>query len=305
MNLAITPLPGGFGARVGTDLARPTGPATAHALTEALHRHRVLVLPGQHLNHADLLAAAGLFGAVDTATDRRYTVPGFPGLTVVSNIHQDGTPVGIYDGDQEEEWHADNSFKPELTAATLLYSVITPGEGGETRFADATRAYADLPAGLRVRVDGLRAVHSVQHLAKQQGDAADGRSSTQAGTLTQLPEVTHPLAPAHPATGARALLLGSMVIPRIEGLPEAEGQMLLADLLAHTTGPEYLYTHRWKQNDLVVWDNLAVLHTASPCDSSRHPRLLVRAAVRQQARRPGTPDGGITAEPPASGSSRH
>lgn len=305
MDLVITPLPGGFGARVEADLARATGAAAARALTDALHRHRVLVLPGQHLNHADLLSAAALFGAVDTATDRRYTVPGFPGLTVVSNIHQDGTPIGVYDGDQEEEWHADNSFKPELTAATLLYSVIAPGEGGETRFADATRAYADLSAGLRDRVDGLSAVHSVQHLAACQAGAADGRSSTQAGTLAQLPEVTHPLAPVHPTTGIRALLLGSMVIPRVEGLSEAEGRMLLADLLAHTTGPEYLYTHCWKQGDLVIWDNLAVLHTASPCDSSRHPRLLVRAAVRQQAHHPGTSDGGIPAKPPASGSNHH
>ncbi|MGW6202308.1 TauD/TfdA dioxygenase family protein [Streptomyces sp. NPDC055089] len=305
MDLVITPLPGGFGARVETDLARAPGAAAARALTDALHCHRVLVLPGQHLNHADLLATAALFGAVDTATDRRYTVPGFPGLTVVSNIHLDGTPIGIYDGDEEEEWHADNSFKPELTAATLLYSVITPGEGGETRFADATRAYADLPAGIRDRVDGLRAVHSIQHLAARQADAGDGRSSTQAGTLAQLPEVTHPLAPVHPATGVRALLLGSMVIPRVEGQPEADGRTLLADLLAHTTGPEYLYTHYWKQDDLIVWDNLAVLHTASPCDSSRHPRLLVRAAVRQQEQRPSTPDGGITTEPPTSGSNRH
>ncbi|GAA2969504.1 TauD/TfdA family dioxygenase [Streptomyces lactacystinicus] len=305
MDLAIAPLPGGFGARVETDLARTTGSAAARALTDALHRHRVLVLPGQHLSHADLLAAASLFGAVDTATDRRYTVPGFPGLTVVSNIHENGTPIGIYDGDQEEEWHADNSFKPQLTAATLLYSVITPGKGGETRFADATRAYADLPTSLRARIDGLSAVHSIQHLATQQANAADGRSSTQAGTLAQLPEVTHPLAPVHPATGARALLLGSMVIPRLEGLPETEGRTLLADLLTHTTSPGYLYTHRWEQDDLVVWDNLAVLHTASPCDSSRHPRLLVRAAVRQPTRRPGPSDGGIPAELPASRSNRH
>ncbi|WP_055469046.1 TauD/TfdA dioxygenase family protein [Streptomyces ardesiacus] len=301
MNLPITPLPGGFGARVDIDLARATG-AAARALTDALHRHRVLILPSQHLNHADLLASASLFGTVDTATDRRYTVPGFPGLTVVSNIHEDGTPIGIYDGDQEEEWHADNSFKPELTAATLLYSVITPAEGGETRFADATRAYADLPAALRARVDGLSAVHSVQHLAAHQAGAANRRSSTQAGSLTQLPEVTHPLAPVHPVTGVPALLLGSMVIPRVKGLPEDDGQTLLTDLLVYTTGPEYLYAHRWKQGDLVVWDNRAVLHTASPCDSSRHPRLLVRAAVRQQAHRPGTPDGGITVEPPATGS---
>ncbi|MFH9758605.1 TauD/TfdA dioxygenase family protein [Streptomyces anulatus] len=197
----------------------------------------MLVLPDQHLNHANLLAAAALFGTVDTATDRRYTVPGFPGLTVVSNIHQDGTPIGIYDGDQEEEWHADNSFKPQLTAATLLYSVITPAEGGETRFADATRAYADLPACLQARVEDLSAVHSVQHLAEQQADAAGGLSSTQTGTLTQLPVVTHPLVPVHPVTGARALLLGSMVISRIEGLPEADGWALLADLLARTPRP--------------------------------------------------------------------
>ncbi|MGC4910404.1 TauD/TfdA dioxygenase family protein [Streptomyces cyaneofuscatus] len=305
MHLTTTPLPGGFGARVETDLTRAAGPATAGALTDALHRHRVLVLPDQHLNHADLLAAASLFGAVDTATDRRYTVPGFPGLTVVSNIHQGGKPIGIYDGDQEEEWHADNSFKPELTTATLLYSVITPAEGGETRFADATRAYADLPADLRAQVDGLRAVHSVQHLGARQTDATGGRSSTQAGALAQLPIVTHPLAPTHPATGARALLLGSMVIPRVEGLPEADSRALLADLLSHATGPEYLYTHRWEQGDLVVWDNLAVLHTASPCDSSRHPRLLVRAAVRQPTRRPIPSDGGIPAESPDSGSHRH
>ncbi|WP_063794272.1 TauD/TfdA family dioxygenase [Kitasatospora sp. MBT63] len=306
MDLAITPLPGGFGARVETDLARTAGPAAARTLTDLLHQHRVLVLPGQHLNHADLLAAAALFGDVDTATDRRYTVPGFPGLTVVSNIHdQDGQPIGIYDGDDEEEWHADNSFKPQLTTATLLYSVITPDEGGETRFADATRAYANLPTDLRERVDALSAVHSAQHLGTLQADAAGGRSSTQAGTLARLPEVIHPLAPIHPVTGTRTLLLGSMVIPRIEGLPDAEGQALLDDLLTRATGPDYLYTHRWSQGDLVIWDNRAVLHTASPCDSSRHQRLLVRAAVRQATRRPGPPDGGIPTESPTTAPTHH
>jgi taurine dioxygenase len=280
MNLAITPLPEGFGARVETDLARATGTAAARALTDALHRHRVLVLPGQHLNHADLLAAASLFGTVDTATDRRYTVPGFPGLTVVSNIHQDGTPIGIYDGDQEEEWHADNSFKPQLTAATLLYSIITPDEGGETRFADATRAYADLPTAMWQRIDGMRAVHSLEQLGVLQSRAGGGQSSIAAGSLAGQPEVEHPLVLTHPATGARSLLLGSMVISGITGLAERESRALLDELLEHTTSAQYVYSHRWKQGDLVVWDNLATLHTASPCDSSRHRRLLYRAAVR-------------------------
>ncbi|MFJ3212774.1 TauD/TfdA dioxygenase family protein [Streptomyces flaveolus] len=280
MDLEITPLPGGFGARVETDLALATGTAAARALTDALHRHRVLVLPGQHLNHADLLAAASLFGTVDTATDRPYTVPGFPGLTVISNIHQDGTPIGIYDGDQEEEWHADNSFKPQLTVATLLYSVITPGEGGETRFADATRAYAALPPAIRQQIEGTRAVHSVEQLGVLQNQAGGGQSSIAAGSLAGQPEVEHPLVLTNPATGARSLLLGSMVIRGITGLAERESRALLDELLEHTTSAQYVYSHRWKQGDLVVWDNLATLHTASPCDSSRHHRLLYRAAVR-------------------------
>lgn len=279
MDLDISPLSDGLGARVECDLARPTAADAATQLTEALHRYRLLVVPDQNLNLPGLLAAAALFGPVDVATDSRYTVKGSPGITVVSNIHHGGQPVGIYDGDDEEEWHADNSFKPELNRATLLYSVITPDEGGHTRFADATRAYADLPDDMKARVDGLHAVHSIAQLADRQAEATGGHSSTASGTLSTLPEVTHPLAPAHPVTGARALLLGSMVVTRIPELPEVDSRRLLDDLLAHTTGPDYQYTHRWSQGDVVVWDNRALLHTASPCDSTRHARLLLRAAI--------------------------
>lgn len=279
MDLEINALPDGVGARVQCDLARVEGPDAAAPLTAALHQHRLLHFPRQHLNNADLLRVAGLFGTLDTDTDRRYTVPGFPGITVVSNVHEDGQPVGIYDGDTEEEWHADNSFKPQLNRATLLYSVITPLQGGHTRMADATRAYADLPKDMRDRVDGLNAVHSVGLLGVRQAEAADGQSSAASGTLADLPEAIHPLAPVHPVTGVRALLLGPMVIRRIPELSEQESQSLLAELLAHVTNPAYLYTHRWSQGDLVIWDNRALLHTASPCDSSIHHRLLYRTTI--------------------------
>lgn len=280
MDLSLSPLAGRFGATVDRDLSDSTNPKLAEALTAALHYHRLLVFPGQHLNHADLLAASSLFGVVDTDVDRRYAVGGFPGITVVSNIAEDGGHIGIYDGDHEEEWHADNSFKAEPTRATLLYSVITPEHGGETRFADATRAYADLPADLKGRIEGLQAVHSIQQLAARQAEAAGGRSSAAAGMLADRAEVAHPLAPVHPVTGTRSLLLGSMVVRAVVGLAEEESSQLLARLLAHTTSAPYVHSHRWRQGDLVVWDNRAVLHTASPCDSSHHRRLLFRTAVR-------------------------
>ncbi|MGC5347000.1 TauD/TfdA dioxygenase family protein [Streptomyces sp. DT171] len=202
------------------------------------------------------------------------------GLTIISNIHQDGTPIGIYDGDQEEEWHADNSFKPKLTSATMLYSVITPPRGGETRFADATRAYASLSSATQQRIGEMRAVHSIEQLGVLQSQTSGGQSSIAAGSLAGHPEVEHPLVLTHPASGSRSLLLGSMVISSIAGLAETESHALLDELLAHTTSAPYVYSHRWEQGDLIVWDNLATLHTACPCDSSRHHRLLYRASIR-------------------------
>jgi taurine dioxygenase len=280
MQLPLTPLEGGFGATVDLDLGRRIAPGLVKALTSALHRHRLLVFPDQHLNHADLLTVSALFGTVDTDTDRRYAVGGFPGITVVSNIAEGGVPVGIYDGDQEEEWHADASFKPILTKVTLLYSVIAAQVGGETRFADATRSYGDLPAAARERLEGLRTVHSIHQLAARQAQAAAGQSSVAAGTLVGRAAVEHPLVTVHPVTGANSLLLGSMVVQNVVGLEAHESATLLDELLAHATSPPYIHTHHWCRGDLVVWDNLALLHTASPCDSSRHPRLLFRTAVR-------------------------
>ncbi|MDX3075798.1 TauD/TfdA family dioxygenase [Streptomyces sp. MI02-7b] len=107
-----------------------------------------------------------------------------------------------------------------------------------------------------------------------------GSSSAPCRARAATPEVVHPLVLTHPVTGARSLLLASMVISGISTLAEQESRTLLEELLEHATSAPYVYSHRWEQGDLVVWDNLATLHTASPCDSSHHRRLLYRAAVR-------------------------
>lgn len=252
MSLSLRPFDdSGFGAVVDCDLAT-NAKDVAPQLARALHQHRLLIVPRQHLTHADLLSVASCFGTVDTSVDRRYAIGGFPGLTVISNIVEDGEQVGIYDGDNEEEWHADNSFKPELTSATLLYSVITPEQGGETRFADATRAFTALHPAMRQRIEGMGAVHSIEQLGTLQSQASGGQSSAAAGSLAGHPEVEHPLVLTHPVTGSRSLLLGSMVISGIIGLPATTSRALLDELLEHTTSTPYVHSHRWSQNDLVV-----------------------------------------------------
>ncbi|MFI9585966.1 TauD/TfdA dioxygenase family protein [Streptomyces sp. NPDC052236] len=282
MSLSLRPLDdSGFGRRRLQSRDRRRGPQAAAGASPAPSpaADRAPAAPDpRRTPHRRLLLRNGGHERRPPLRRRRLSRP-----DRISNIVEGGEHVGIYDGDNEEEWHADNSFKPELTATTLLYSVITPEEGGETRFADANRAYADLHPAVRQRIDGMRAVHSIEQLGALRSQASGGQSSAAAGSLAGHPEVEHPLVLTHPVTGARSLLLGSMVIRCITGLSETVSRALLDDLLEHTTSAPYIYSHRWSQGDLVVWDNLATLHTASPCDSSRHSRLLYRAAVRQPA----------------------
>jgi taurine dioxygenase len=161
----------------------------------------------------------------------------------------------------------------------VLYSVIAPAEGGETRLADATRAYDDLPSELKEEINPLQAVHSIARLGARQAEAASGRSSAADGALATAPEVDHPLVTVHPATLRSSLLLGSMVLEDIVGMDPAKSEALLSRLLAWTTQDRYVYRHTWSAGDLLVWDNLAVLHTASPCDHTREHRLLYRVAL--------------------------
>ncbi|MGQ4619714.1 TauD/TfdA family dioxygenase [Nocardia sp. R7R-8] len=206
-------------------------------------------------------------------------MPGFAQIVTISNIHRNGVPIGLYDGDNEQEWHTDLSFRPAMSAVSLLYSVIAPESGGETRFADTTTAYEDLPADLRICVDGLEAVHSMVHLFERQAAGNPAKVPLTETQRAQVPDVVHPLVRKHPQTGRRSLLLGEMIIRNIVGLDDAESAGLLDQLHDHATAEGYVYSHRWAAGDLVIWDNRATMHTASPCDRTRHQRLLYRTTV--------------------------
>ena len=269
-----------FGARLsGIDLARSLDDDTAAALAEHLLRYRVLVIPGQRLTHSDHLRVSRVFGEPETHVQDQYAVAGFPQIVTISNIHRDGVPIGLYDGDDEQEWHTDLSWKPQMSAVSLLYSVVAAEVGGQTRFADTTSAYDDLPAALKAQVDGLAAVHSMTHLEELQQARHAAKVTMTAQQRARVPDVTHPLVRAHPVTGRRSLLLGDMIIRAIVGMPPDQATALLEQLHAHAAAPQYVYSHQWQVGDLVIWDNRAVMHTASPCDHTRYQRKLYRTTV--------------------------
>lgn len=269
-----------FGAMIsGLDLRSPVDEQTAGGLMDDLTRYRVLVLPGQELEHADHLRFSRLFGPLDIYPIQQYVVPEFPEILTISNIFENGKPIGLYDGDDQEEWHTDYSWKEVMSSASLLYSAIAPSQGGDTLFADTTAAYDELPDSLKKRIDRLRAVHSMAYLISEEQKTNPHKAPLTPDELAKTPDVAHPLVRIHPVTGRPSLLLGSMMISGIVGLGAAEAAALLAELHVHATADRYVYRHKWSVGDLVIWDNRATMHTRTPCDHLLHQRLLYRTTV--------------------------
>jgi alpha-ketoglutarate-dependent 2,4-dichlorophenoxyacetate dioxygenase len=287
--LTITPLHPCLGARVeGVDLARPVDDGTFAAIFEAFQEHQVLVFHDQVLTDEQQMAFSRRFGALETTivgTGRENRL--HPNLVDLSNLDPDGNDrlMGWEDRRMmyqsgNQLWHTDSSFKPVPAMASLLSGREVPPEGGETEFASMRHAWATLPEETRRRLEGQVVVHSILY----------SRSTIARGLFDPehergLPPVRQALVRANPVNGRKAIYLGSHAW-YVEGMPYDESRRLLDDLLAHTTRPECVYQHRWRQWDLVMWDNRAVLHRGRPWDAGRVMRRTTLAGE------------GPTADPP-------
>lgn len=254
----------------GVDLRRPDDREVA-AIKAAWLAHKVLVFHEQELDEDGLVAFAERLGDAEIHL-RQTRASGRREVLLVSNIKEDGQPIGRL-GNQELNWHMDQIFMAEPTAGTLLYAVEVTPEGGDTWFCDLGAAYDALPAELRQRVAGLRAVHSAAT-----ADRRVGIHLTEAQRL-QAPEVVHPLVRTHPLAGEKALYFSLNHTARIDGMPEDESLDLIDQLRAHATEPRFVYAHRWQVGDLVLWDNAATMHRRDPFPD-HFPRLMRRVGIK-------------------------
>jgi alpha-ketoglutarate-dependent taurine dioxygenase len=256
----------------GIDLSQPVSPALRKRIIEALLGHHVVVFPGQELTRESQFAFAANFGEVEYPERRRAQGKRHAVAHVISNLDAAGNPVDRSSAAVSNyHWHTDKSYYAAPPSLTTLYGVELPPEGGDTEFANTAMGYAALPEATKRRIAGLRVVFRWGATLGEPGDEA---SSHEPGT------VDHPLVRTHPETGIKALYLGNHAW-HILGLPMAEGASLLAALLAHTTRPEFVYVHRWRKGDLVVWDNRCLLHRAAANYAiGKDRRILHRTVVR-------------------------
>jgi len=198
-----------------------------------------------------------------------------PEVTVVSNVKQEGKPVGIL-GDGEVVWHSDFSFKERPTAARMLVAMEVPPRerGGNTFFLNCYAAYDALPAHLKRRVSGLTI---------KQADIVDTAMKVRPGMsldmdIRAVPGPSHPIISTHPETGHNMIFLGRRHGSYVNGFSLEESEALLNELWAHCTQPRFWYEHRWSPGDVVVWDNRATLHRRDPFDPDSR-RVLYAAQV--------------------------
>jgi alpha-ketoglutarate-dependent 2,4-dichlorophenoxyacetate dioxygenase len=174
-------------------------------------------------------------------------------------------------------WHTDSSFKRCPGLASLLYSSTVAPVGGHTEFADQRAAYDALPAETKARLKGLVAEHSIATSRRK-----SGFTEFNAEENGRLPPVPQALVRTIPQNGRNSLYVASHA-GRIFGMPDAEGRALIDELIAHTTQRQFVYTHRWRSGDLVMWDNRCTMHRGTDYDDLRWVRDMRRATVSDVA----------------------
>lgn len=270
--LTIRPLPGPLGLEViGLDLNRPVSEEDFRRIHRAHLERHVVVFRDLRITPAQQIAFSRLFGPLQIHVLRQFQLPGHPEILVVSNIRENGEPIGL--GDAGHYWHSDLSYKEKPSLGSMLHAQEIPSEGGDTLFANMHLAWDTLPLALQQAVEGLRAEHS--YLAKYEELRARNpwRPKLSDAQVAEVKPVTHPVVRVHPETGCRALFVSEHFTTRILGIPEDESRQLLDELFAHSVRPEHLYRHRWQDHDMVFWDNRSVMHLAAGCPDHLRRKL--------------------------------
>ncbi len=280
-HLDVVPSGAALAAEVrGVDLRR-IDDADFAAIHRAWLDHLVLLFRGQKLDDDELIAFSRRFGELDWApiqeTGRRF-VEGYPEIYVVSNVIENGVPIGSL-GAGEAVWHTDMSYVPDPPKASMLYAIEIPPAGGNTGFCNMYRAYEALPADLKQRIQGLTIKHDGTY--NSGGYVRQGITATDDPVTS--PGAVHPLVCTHPETGRRALYLGRRRNAYICGLPLAESEALLDEIWRYATRDEFTWYNLWRTGDVVLWDNRATMHRRDPFDPSSR-RVLHRTQIKGETR---------------------
>jgi taurine dioxygenase len=277
--ITVIPAPHSFGAEIrGVDL-RTIDPGDFSSIHRAWLDHSVVLFREQNLTDDDLIAFSNKFGGLDWApiqeSGRRF-VEGHPEIYVVSNVMENGTPIGSL-GAGEATWHTDMSYFPDPPKASILYALEVPPSGGNTYFCNMYRAFESLPEELKRQITGLQLKHDGTYnsggYVRQGITAADDPMAS--------PGAYHPLVCTHPETKRRLLYLGRRRNAYIRGLSLPDSELLLDRLWSYAAREEFVWHNEWRVGDLVLWDNRCTIHRRDSFDTNSR-RVMHRTQIKAE-----------------------
>ena len=263
-----------LGAEIRFDLSEGLDDATFKEIEDAFHDNIVVVFRDQHISNEQHVAFSRRFGELEVHIVKKYLLPGFPEILLVSNIRDDnGEHIGL--ADAGFTWHTDTSYRTHPSRCSLLYAVEVPEKDGatlgNTLFTNTIKAYETLPESMKNWLEGKKAIH---RYSERMRIANSPRPKLTAAQLAETPDIAHPIVRTHPFTGRKSLYVTKGECIGIEGVPEDEGRAVIEELHEHCLKEEFLYRHRWRVGDLLMWDNATAMHLAI-CDYELPQRRLM------------------------------
>ncbi|MFT4439207.1 TauD/TfdA dioxygenase family protein [Caballeronia sp. 15715] len=271
----------------GVDL-RDLDDATFGAIDSAYKKYGVIVIRDQELTPVEQIAFSSRFGKLDPFALDRFNMKEHPEIFIVSNIIEDGRPIGMEDAGRY--WHSDMWYTAAPPRGSHLYAIEVPHNGreplGDTYFASTAYAYRTLSQDMQDMVGSLQAIFSlpkyteyVGHTAEKARDNVYLKEVITAQEKIKDTEIIHNLVRTHPITGEKCLYMVQGVIRQIIGMQQAESDELVEYLTQHVIRKEVVYRHRWRVGDLVMWDNYSAVHRATGDFKLPERRLMHRTTL--------------------------
>jgi len=262
MTVQVTRLDAPFGVAIeGLNVQSGVSNPDFRTLLDALYAHRLIVIKRQQCDRDAYLAFGKRFGTPLRHVLDHIRMPGYPDMLVLGNTEAKDRDERVRNG--AAFWHTDQSYTAHPVSFTMLYSLESPREGGETLIADMVAAYEALDTTIQARIADLIVVHQ-RGAANRSGQEHETTPFKDAQQAAKVPPVSHPLVRHHPATGQPVLYAVAGTAARIEGMADDEATQLLEQLKRHATSPSFVYARKHEVGDIAIYDTDATMHSATP-----------------------------------------
>ena len=283
MSMTVNPLHPIFAAEiVGANLTQPPDEALVRTVEDTMARYAVTIVRDADVSDDDHIRFSRAFGPLElppsmgrSPVKRRLRAELFDASNLDINneiIPQSAEALRLANGAQR--FHADSSFNKLPTKWSLLLGHVVPPEGGDTQFIDTRAVYDELPQDMKDKIEDLVCIHDFWR-----GRERTGLTGVTDEMRATMPAVSHPLVRTMP-NGRKSLFIGGHATG-IVGWPEDKAQAFLDDLYAFATQDKFIYVHKWKQGDLVIWDNRCTLHRATPLETDAYKRDVRRTTINE------------------------